>query len=67
MKMLTAVLSLLVASVTQVLAIETIQAKGSKLFKSGGSQWFVKGITTFTLIFDFPHSPRLRRRVSADR
>ena len=41
--MLTAVLSLLVASLTQVLAIETIQAKGSKLFKSGGSQYFVKG------------------------
>lgn len=41
--MLTAVLSLLLASLTQVLAIEPIVAKGSKLFK-GNSQWFVKGM-----------------------
>lgn len=41
--MLTAAFLLLCASLAQVLAIETIQAKGAKLFKSGGSQWFVKG------------------------
>ena len=41
--MLTAVLSLLLASLAQIFAIETIEAKGSKFFKSGGAQWFVKG------------------------